>query len=172
LWSGSNFVSLVLVGSVEPIRMRPEEFFERAARPSVREDLRRMKIGPMDVLARHLLGPEALRRYVGEVPAVTDDRTVVDFTIPRSAESGYGVFVYNTYQSFERSKGLAPVWRRKLRLELGAESPAYFFDFAGEDEATREATLRELESARAQYQRSVRARFRGLAGKQPRRPAP
>ncbi len=171
LWSVGNYLSLVLVGSVEPIRMRPEEFFERAARPSVREDLRRMKIGPMDVIAGHLLGPEALRSYVGDVPAVTDDRTVVDFSIPRSAESGYGVFVYNTHQSFQQSKGLAAVWRRKLRLELGAESPAYLFDFTGEDKATREATLRELESARARHQRLVRAQFRGLAGGQSQRPA-
>jgi spermidine synthase len=165
LWSGSNFVSLVLVGSVEPIQMRPEEFFERAARPSVHEDLRRLKIGPMDLLARHLLGPEGLRRYVGDVPAVTDDRTFVDFTIPRSGESGYGVFVYNTFQTYDRHEALAGVWRRAFRLEREAESPAYLFDLTGTDEATREATLEELEAARLRYQRYIGARRQGLMGK-------
>jgi spermidine synthase len=165
LWSGNNLTSLFLVGSVEPLRMRPEEFFERAARPSVREDLRRMRLGPMDVLARHLLGPEALRRYVGDVPAVTDDRTVVDFTIPRSAESGYGVFIYGTYQSFDWEGGVGGVWRRAFRLERRSESPSYLFDFTGIDEASRKVTLEDLEVARVRYHRRVRARYLDLEGK-------
>ncbi len=169
LWSGSNFVSLVLVGSPQPIQIDPEEFFERAARPSVQEDLGRMKLGPMDVLVRHLLGPKGLRRYVGDVPPVTDDRTFVDFSIPRSDESGYGVFVYNTHQSYDRRKAMAKVWGRTFRLEMGAESPAYLFDFVGADESTRQATLEQLEAARVRYQRYVRTQHRAILGRPARR---
>ena len=164
LWSGSNGASLLLLGSPGPIRVGLDRFLQRASQPAVRADFERMGIDPIQMLTRHLLGPEALREYVGDVPAVTDDRTYVDFSIPRSGESGYGVFIYYTHQNFAGSRAKASTFLRNLALDARAESPAYLFDFSGSTAAERNVFLAHLEAAVDRRRRQSGADLESLLG--------
>jgi hypothetical protein len=82
---------LLLVGSKRPLRVDPAALARRMQSPAVAADLTRIGMGNPEALAAlYLGGPEETRRWVGDAPSVTDDRTVVDFTNPRSPYSGFG----------------------------------------------------------------------------------
>jgi hypothetical protein len=82
---------LLLVGSKRPLRVDPAALATRMRNPAVAADLTRIGMGTPEALAAlYLGGPAETRRWVGDAPSVTDDRTVVDFTNPRSPYSGFG----------------------------------------------------------------------------------
>ncbi len=134
LWQ-SNYVSLLLVGFKEGASIRPADFLARMERPSVRQDLEGIGVTPTKLLAHHLIGPQSLSALVRDVPPVTDDRTYIDFSVPRSSEAGFGVFMYNTYQAFSMrdNVGMHAQFERMRDLEKGKESPEYLFEFSGSD---------------------------------------
>jgi spermidine synthase len=82
---------LLLVGSKRPLHVDPAALATRMQNPAIAADLARIGMGTPEALAAFYLGgPEETRRWVGDAPSVTDDRTVVDFTNPRSPYSGFG----------------------------------------------------------------------------------
>jgi hypothetical protein len=61
-----------------------------------------------EILSYFLLGDESVRRLVKDFEPVRDDRTIVDYTIPRHAGSGFGfVFRY----PFKRDSTVADLMR-------------------------------------------------------------
>ena len=157
LWSGGNQTSLVLIGSLDEIRIDPATLQSRASQPAVREDLKGIDEDEWTILAKHLLSPSTIAKYVADVPPVTDDRTYVDFSIPQSPEAGFGVFIYNTFQTFDMwSAAVRKRFRDNLSLESKRESPSYLIDFSAvlDDERLwiqqRIGQAVELQRARAQ----------------------
>lgn len=92
IWDSMHHGEWILIGSKKPLRFDVDALRARMSPPAIRADLE--KIGlfePADVLSLYLKGPEFLRAFTADVPPVTDDRSVVDYTIPRHARSNFGL---------------------------------------------------------------------------------
>jgi hypothetical protein len=127
---------LLLVGTKEPLRIDYRRLREKMLHYSVRRDLELCAIHDADqLLALFALDEAALAEIVRGAPAVTDDRSVLDFTMPRYLGSGFGfgaltafaqqdgrspwhVFVERTRYYFERRRSVVP-----YLTNLGDEEP-------------------------------------------------
>jgi predicted membrane-bound spermidine synthase len=86
---------LLFVGSKRPLALDVDTLARRMGHDAIRADLTRLKIGtPAELFELFITGPERTRRWVAGATPVTDDRTVVDFTTPRSVYSGFGFGYY------------------------------------------------------------------------------
>jgi len=91
VWQGPRHYSFNFICSDSELSIDLEGFRRRMAVPAVRQSLAEVHLDDQyDLLSLHLLSEESLRRFVGDVPLVTDDRTRVDFSVPRSIYSGFG----------------------------------------------------------------------------------
>jgi spermidine synthase len=84
---------LCLVGSVQPHDLDPARFAEALKSPAVAEDLRLMNLPTASIfLATRLLGEGEMLSYAGDGPLNTDDRPLLEFSVPhslyRSKDSG------------------------------------------------------------------------------------
>jgi spermidine synthase len=78
-----------LVGTREPLRIDLDALERRMAEPATRAELARVMIGtPEDILARFLLGPDAVREMVKGAVANTDDNMYVETNGPREMAVG------------------------------------------------------------------------------------
>jgi len=150
LWAGSEWWDIVLLGTVEPLRVDARRMLERVAAPAVRADLERIGFhGAEELLAHHVLGPESLRAWAGDVAPVTDDRTWVDFSVPQSAAAGFGLFLYQTQLNVPKARATQRI-RERLELLARRESPRDLLDLAtlGDDERARFSASLEAEVER------------------------
>lgn len=92
VWHGPWLYSWVFNASVEP---RPPDLalLQRwFVEPRVRADLASIPIrDPWHFLDHFVMAEDEVRAWVGDAPLVTDDRTRLDFTLPRRAESFFGI---------------------------------------------------------------------------------
>jgi spermidine synthase len=92
IWHSPYLYSWVINGSREP---RPPDLallVRHFADPKVRADLASIHWGdPLEFLAYFVMAGDEVAAYTGDVPLITDDRTQLDFTVPRSVESFYGI---------------------------------------------------------------------------------
>jgi spermidine synthase len=92
IWHSPYLYSWVINGSAEP---RPPDLAllsRRFSEPRVRGDLASIGIDdPLEFLSYFVMGGDEVARFAGEVPVITDDRTRLDFTLPRSVESFFGI---------------------------------------------------------------------------------
>ena len=120
VWDCTHPYEWVLVGGKRAPRLDIDALAARMAEPSIARDLARIEpdqgglLTPADLLSLHLMDREAMARFAGDAPPVTDDRSVVDFTSPRRARANFGLGEWVT-------GGLtaAAVGERGLRSELG-----------------------------------------------------
>ncbi len=148
LWQ-SNYASLLLIGFKDGAHIRPEDFLALTSKPQVQADFQHIRTTPIGLLGMHLMGPPSLAEFVRDVPPVTDDRTYIDFSVPRSSEAGFGVFMYNTYQDFRMrdNEGMRKQFEHMLELETNKESAEHLFDFSRYGEEERARFLQELAAA-------------------------
>ena len=120
VWDCAHPYEWVLLGGKKAPRVDLDALAARMAEPALARDLARIEpeLGgmrtPADLLSLHLMDRDAMVRFAGDAPAVTDDRSVVDFTSPRRARANFGLGEWVT-------GGLtaAAVGERGLRSELG-----------------------------------------------------
>jgi spermidine synthase len=92
VWQQLKDGPFLLVGTKSPLRIDYEKLRGKLRDPTVRRDLASADIRDAeDLLRLFVLGPEALRELVRDVPPTTDDRTVLDFSMPRYVGSGFGM---------------------------------------------------------------------------------
>ncbi len=92
LWQPPKCFGVLLLGTDGPLQIDLPRFLERYQRPRVYRDLAEVRLGdPLDFLSQFLMGEEATARYAAGAPPVTDDRTYVDFSVPRSVMADYAV---------------------------------------------------------------------------------
>ena len=97
VWDCTHPYEWVLIGSKRPLRVDLGTLAVRMASPAIARDLARIDPGtggirsPADLLSLHLLGRDAMVAFAADAPAVTDDRSVVDFTTPRHARANFGL---------------------------------------------------------------------------------
>ena len=83
------FDGILMVGSVQPLRLDPATVSAKRASPVTARALDDIGLTSFDVLADwYTAGPEAMRRFVGPGPVLTDDRPLVEYhrSLPRDAE--------------------------------------------------------------------------------------
>lgn len=92
VWHSPWLYSWVLNGSVEP---RPPDYalLERwFGERRVRADLASIPVrDPWELLDHFVMADDEVRAWAGEAPVITDDRTRIDFSLPRSADSFFGI---------------------------------------------------------------------------------
>jgi spermidine synthase len=82
---------ILLIGHTEPLEIDMDKLLAKMKRPHIFQDLKRIPIyGPEHLLSFFIFDDEAYREFVDGVTPVTEDQTVVDFTAPRFAGSGFG----------------------------------------------------------------------------------
>src|SRR5262249_37170030 len=65
--------------------------------PAIQEEMRSIGIdGPFTFLSHFVIGGDDVREFAGDGPLVTDDFTMLDFTVPRSLDSFFGIANANT----------------------------------------------------------------------------
>ena len=97
VWHTPQFYSWVINGSLVP---RPPDVSVIASHfedDAVRADLASIGIyDPLYFLKYFMFAGAEADAFAGEGPVVTDDRTYLDFSVPRSRESYYGIANMNT----------------------------------------------------------------------------
>jgi len=97
VWHDPGKFSWILNGSMEP---RPPDLAlieEKFADDAVRADLESIRVSsPYRLLAHYVFSEDDAARFAGEGPLVVDDRTLLDFSVPRSRDSAFGIANYNT----------------------------------------------------------------------------
>ena len=100
---------ILLVGHKQPFQVDFAKVLQKMKRPNVLRDMKRIPLhGPEHLLSFFIFDTPAYLDHVRDVEPVTEDRTVVDFTAPRFAGSGYG-FGLRVYGQEP------PAWRGSVR---------------------------------------------------------
>jgi spermidine synthase len=113
--------TLLVMGTLEPLRVDLDELQRRLVADAMSGDAARMgTTSAVDFLSWFLMGTESTRRYAEAFEPVRDDRTIVDYSIPRFAGSGFGFAAY-TYRidSEQGSPQLAMIERSREYANLG-----------------------------------------------------
>jgi spermidine synthase len=85
LWADGS----LLLGSVDPLRLRTEDFDWTLHDPARREMMLMLGVQDFeDLLGLYVAGPDELRHYAGEGPVLTDDRPLVEYflSLPRDRQ--------------------------------------------------------------------------------------
>jgi len=80
----------LLVGSIEPLRLRREDFERKLEWPGRRQGLEELGARSFEELLRfYTAGPAELRRFVGPGPILTDDLPLVEYflSLPRDRDA-------------------------------------------------------------------------------------
>jgi len=82
LWT-TELHEMMLVGSMNPIRLSSETIAERFNRPTIRAALAEVGIAsPSALLATYMTGRKGLEKYVGPARPVTDDHPRIEYAAP------------------------------------------------------------------------------------------
>jgi spermidine synthase len=82
----------LMVGTPGPLRIDYQRLKAHMTEPRVQEDLALGGVNDVDhFLSFFVFDEAAFTEFVRDVPPTTDDRTVIDFTAPRFAGSGFGL---------------------------------------------------------------------------------
>jgi spermidine synthase len=83
---------LLVVGSKQPLRIDVGELERRMKASEIRDDLQRIGLAsPAKLLSLFIAGDQGARRWTADAVAVTDDKTVVDYSTAKSVTSGFGL---------------------------------------------------------------------------------
>ncbi|UCE85477.1 MAG: fused MFS/spermidine synthase [Deltaproteobacteria bacterium] len=97
VWHTPQFYSWVINGSLVPRPPDLKLIAQRFGQPMIRADLESMHIDdPIYFLKYFMFGGDEVAEFAGRGPLVTDDHTYLDFTVPRSKDSFYGIANMNT----------------------------------------------------------------------------
>jgi spermidine synthase len=135
---------ILLVGARRPLQIDYELLKEKMQRERVRQDLELIGVTSADfLLAMFVFDEDAFGEFVRGVPPVTDDRTVLDFSMPRYIGSGFGLGIFSRRA---RADGQVPIdfnfeRRRDYHRQRRSVVP-YLTNLGGEDPAAIEARIR------------------------------
>jgi spermidine synthase len=92
LWDSKHPREWLLVGSKKPLEIDLDVLERRMSRGPIARDLDRIGItSSADLLALYLKGRDFLAEFAGTADPVIDDKTVVDYRIPRYARANFGL---------------------------------------------------------------------------------
>ena len=104
---------VLLLGTNGPLRINYQLVREKMQRPRVQRDMELIQIQDVDhLLSMFVFGPPEFAEFVNGIEPVTDDRTVLDFTMPRYGGSGFGFGSFNQRVGRGADTPLAIMYRR------------------------------------------------------------
>jgi spermidine synthase len=104
VWQQLFSTSLLLAGTLEPLSIDVAAIERRMQTDAMKKDIETMRVeNVLGFLSFFLLGDDSVRRLVAPHEPVRDDRTVVDFSMPRFIGSGYGLSLYTYAIGDERA---------------------------------------------------------------------
>lgn len=78
-------LDLVIIGSIKPHSFKMQKLSDIFSDPKIREGLARVDLkNPYDIFALFLAGDRDLRRYIGQTKINTDERPILEFSLPKS----------------------------------------------------------------------------------------
>jgi len=91
VWQQLSSTTILLVGSTRPLHVDVPRLHTRLGSPAMQKDLAAMGVeNAYGLLSFLLLDDTEVRALVSDYAPVTDDRTIVDFSIPKFSGSGFG----------------------------------------------------------------------------------
>jgi spermidine synthase len=97
VWHDPYMFSWVVNGSMSPHDPDLLTLQSHFADDAVRRDLESIEIpDPFHFLSHFVFAGDQLNSWAGEGPLVVDDHTRIDFSVPRSSDSSYGIANFNT----------------------------------------------------------------------------
>lgn len=92
IWQPPKCFGVLLLGTDGPLKIDLPRFLRRYQSEKIYRDLAEVGMGdPYSFLSQLLMNEETSAAYAEGVPPVTDDRTYVDFSVPRSVMADYAV---------------------------------------------------------------------------------
>lgn len=96
MWWQLNSGCALLVGTQQPLRIDYQGLKAHMGEGRVRQDLALSQVRDVDhFLSFHIFDEVAFAEFVRDSVPTTDNHTVIDFSIPRFAGSGFGLGQYN-----------------------------------------------------------------------------
>jgi spermidine synthase len=125
IWQQLRTTSLLLLGSDRPVWLDADEIDRRLrATPDMERDLKSMNVrNAYGFLSFYLLGDPSTRKLVEPYRPVRDDLTVVDYSIPRFAGSGFGFSLF-TYVVGDETLNPSMIMNRRLEEYASWGDPA------------------------------------------------
>ena len=126
---------LLFIGTKRPLRIDYLRLREKMQRERVRQDMELIGLGDVDhLLALFLFDSTAFAEFAGNAEAVTDDRTMLDFSMPRYLGTGFGLGLFNQHV---RQEGNSPfsvlIDRNKWYFEQRRSVLPLLTNLGGED---------------------------------------
>lgn len=95
VWQQLTSASLLLVGTEAPLKLDVTEIERRLQADEMRKDVKAMGIkNTLGLLSFFLLSDESTRKLVASEQVVRDDRTIVDYSMPKFVGSGFGFSIF------------------------------------------------------------------------------
>ncbi|HVN37000.1 MAG TPA: fused MFS/spermidine synthase [Myxococcota bacterium] len=134
---------ILLIGTHQPLRIDYARLRSRMAEPHIRRDLELAGIqGPDDLLSYFIFDEQAFRSFAAEAPPVTDDRTVLDFTMPYFLGSGFGLGSFSLYARADGEGAPGPRRKRAQMYFAQRRSVIPYLILDGETSQEVEARIR------------------------------
>jgi spermidine synthase len=154
VWQTPQLHSWVVLGSHHPLRVDEVELGRRMAAPDLRASVSEAGFGlPEELLAWLVLDEAGVARWTEGVPGISDDRTVVDFTINRHPMTSFGIYSYTTGHALwtdAAAHGMDGSEGDLYRVCGKSRSSAESLLRPARDAAARQAFLARLEALRVQ----------------------
>jgi spermidine synthase len=128
----------LLVGTPEPLRVDYQKVKTHLTEGRVSQDMKLSKVRDVDhFLSFFVFDEAAFTEFVRDVPATTDDRTVIDFTAPRFAGSGFGLGQYTAQVITAEGSSFKIVGeRQKYYIDRRRSVVPYLFNLGGDTPET------------------------------------
>jgi hypothetical protein len=115
VWQQLIGPTLLIMGTLEPLVVDVDEVQRRMESPALAKDAKAMGTPDAETfLSFFLLGDASTRTLVADYEPVTDDRTIVDYSIPHFVGSGFG-FHDLTYRIKADDKTPRVITRDRIR---------------------------------------------------------
>lgn len=127
VWHGPLFYSWVINGSMTPHDPDLARLMKKYEDPKIRAEMESIGVGdPFAFLSHFVFSGDEARAWAGDGPLVTDDKTRLDFTVPRSLDSSYGFANANTdsWMADQMEQNLAvKTFFRKIQQMMAYKKP-------------------------------------------------
>ena len=136
---------LLLVGGREPLRIDYQLLKEKMGRERVRQDLDLIGVPDAETVLSMLIFDEAaLAEFVRGVAPITDDRTVLDFAMPRYIGSGFGLGIFSLAARQDEQAPFHFNFERRLAYheQRGSVLPNVLTNLGDEDPEALDARIR------------------------------
>ena len=169
VWQTPQLHSWVVLGSHHAVRIDEAALGRRMAAADLRTSVAEAGFAtPEELLAWLVLDEADTQRFVADVPTVTDDRTVVDFTINRHPMTSFGIYSYTTGHALwtdASARAMDGSEGDLYRVCGQSRSSAASLLVPATDGAARAAFLARLEAARVQRATLSEAKARQISGR-------